>query len=203
MEEEIKADNKQNEIKPCFPNTTKCGSQNSLKVSITLPKSILMVSETIIPLIDRKRNGLYNDFIVDELESYACDLDALILYILKKSELMEQLRVGINQFYNQERYEKKPEDNNEKNNPNEFETIDITFKFPEILIEFLNKFCEISSVSIENFFSFLVMSRLEYIYSDPEMLLNYIDNEHMFFKDLQEGIDLHYQIRKRNEEVLS
>jgi len=169
-----------------------------LKISLKLPKIISSIIETIKIITNLPRDNLFNDFIVTELDSFSNDLDSLFNLVLKKSNLLERLRIGINQYYGKKKHAKKLKIKKNKTINYNYEIIDITIKLPKKLVNFVNSICELANIQKEYFFSTLIFTRLEYIYSDPEVLFSYIDGESGIYKELREGIEDYYE----NETVL-
>ena len=169
-----------------------------LKISLKLPKIISSIIETIKIITNLPRDNLFNDFIVTELDSFSNDLDSLFNLVLKKSNLLERLRIGINQYYGKKKHAKKLKIKKNKTINYNYEIIDITIKLPKKLVNFVNSICELANIQKEYFFSNLIFTRLEYIYSDPEVLFSYIDGESGIYKELREGIEDYYE----NETVL-
>ncbi len=165
----------------------------NLNIPIKLPKIIFSVVETFALIANKKRNELFSEFLIDELDSFFYDLDPLFRFILKKSGFLERLRVGINQYYGKERHEIKQNSKESKGIKDNYEIIDITLKLPNKLISFINTICEISNIKKENLFSFLIIARLEYIYSNPEVLYDYINGEGGIYEGLREGINKYYE----------
>ncbi len=164
-----------------------------IKTSIKLPKIIVTVTKTVVFIANRKRDEIFNDFIVNELECYSHDLNMLIRFILSRSGILKRLRVGVNQYYGREKIKKKSNKIENEGLKYDYEIIDISLKFPKRLLNFINIFCEISEVIKENLFSLLIITRFEYTYSEPEILFDYINKESGFFEDLKEGINYYYR----------
>ncbi len=165
----------------------------NFNIPIKLPKIIFSVVETFALIANKKRNELFSEILIDELDSFFYDLDPLFRFILKKGGLLERLRVGINQYYGKERHEIKQNSKESKDFNNNYEIIDISLKLPNKLISFINTICEISNIKKENLFSFLIITRLEYIYSNPEVLYDYINGEGGIYEGLREGIKKYYE----------
>lgn len=66
-------------------------------------------------------------------------------------------------------------------------------KLLEKLINYIKKCCKISNISKEEFITTLLITRLSYICSSPEIILNYIKNKDEFFEDLKEGANNFYK----------
>ena len=164
----------------------------NLDIPIKLPKIIFSVVETFALIANKKINELFSEFLIDELDSFFYDLDPLFRFILKKSGLLERLRVGINQYYGKERHEIKKKNKKNKDINDNYEIADISIKLPNKLISFINTICKISNIKKENLFSFLIIARLEYIYSNPEVLYDYINGEGGIYEGLREGINKYY-----------
>ncbi len=140
-------------------------------------------------IANRAQDEIFSEFIINQLEAYSYDIDSLIKYIFRYDGLLEQLRVGINQYYGRNEVEKKLDEIEFDSTNFNQGIVEISLRLPKKLIEFINDFCDKSMVSKEAFLSFLIMERFESIYSEPEVLLGYINKESGFFKALREGVN--------------
>lgn len=161
---------------------------NNLRLPIKLPKLLIQSIEFIVFITNRIQNELLTDFIVEELESYLYEHDSTILSIVEKSGLLERLRLGLNQYYGDENHLKLEKEEVCIRESIKIDIINLEIELPEKLISFIRKYCEISNMSIEDFMAFLIVARLHYIYSSPEVIFNYIKNVDNFFEDLKEGV---------------
>ncbi len=143
----------------------------------------------IVFITNRTQNALLTEFIVNELESYIYDYNAVILSIFEKSGIIECLNVGLNQYFGENFLPNPEKDNRYKTELLEYETINLELKLPEKLINFIEKYCIISNISIEEFITSLIITRLSCICSSPEIILNYFKKKDDFFEDLKEGVD--------------
>ena len=173
----------------------------SFKISIKLPKIFLSAIETITLITDISKDELFNTFIVNQLEFLSFPQEYLIRFILKNSNLIEQLRIGLNQYYGEEQY--KPKQKKQKNTEirYDYEIVEFLVSLPKKIIDFINILCEISNLQKEVFLSDLIIYRFEDMYSDKEVFINYIDVKSSFFEDLREGINYYYEkkvVQKEN-----
>ena len=169
--------------------------QNSLILSnlIKLPKLLNQAIEFIVFITNRTQNDLLTEFIVNELECYLCDYDTIILSIVEKSGFIESLKVGLNQYFGENFPPSLEKDNRYKTESLEYETVNLELNLPKKLFNFMEKYCKISNISKEEFITVLIITRLSYICSSPEIILNYIKKKDDFFEDLKEGVKSFYK----------
>jgi len=163
-----------------------------LKIPLKLPKLIIPSLDFIVFITKRTQNDLLTEFVVHELESYTCDYDTLILSIVEKSGFIERLKVGLNQYFGEIFSPDLDEDNGYEIESLECETINLELEFPEKLFNFIEEYCNISKISKETFLTSLIMNRLSYICSSPEVILDYVNNSDKFFAGLKEGVKDYY-----------
>ena len=164
-----------------------------LKIPLKLPKLLIQSIELIIFITNRIQNDILTEFIVNELECHLYDYDFTILSIVEKSGVKERLKVGLNQYFGENFPPSLEKDNRYKTESLEYATVNLELKLPEKLFKFIEKYCKISNISKEEFITFLIITRLSYICSSPEIILNYIKSKDDFFEDLKEGVNSFYK----------
>ena len=165
----------------------------TLKFPLFLPKPSGLLLEFITFITNRTKDDLFTRFIIDELIDYFNNFEEKLISIIKESRIFKQLGKIIRQYYGREEPKKNLNNKKKKFGQINDDTIEITIFLPKKLMNLVDKICKISKNSRIWFFNDLIFTRLDYIYSDPEVLCSYINYKSGIYKELREGIEDYYE----------
>jgi len=186
---------------------------------IEIPEILISSIESLCDITNRTRDDLLTQFIIEQLESLYQEPENILYYMKNNIELLEQLKLGINQFYGfkfhkknsayhrilKSCYNQKNESSeNEKEylgHPIKFGKLKIDFKMPEIMVSSIGIVLKITGRTREDLFSTFIINVLSLIYQIPEIILNLLKDNKEFFECLRVGINHYYgtEVFKKKE----
>lgn len=171
-------------------------SFKKIEFQLKIPKIMVSDIHFLFENFNRPIDEIISDFIVSEMECLSSHPEDYILGMIEEYGYLKYIKKGLRLYFQGEQNIKEKI----KNQNIEYEVLNITVSLPDKLIKeliFLSRFLNVKREVLLNHFT---INHLDYAYSNPEILLTYLNKSKTLSNNLKEEIKVYNEWKNKNDD---